>query len=375
MPRHGIFVAERLRHLLATGEVESSIMAPVPWFPWRSEKFGSYGAFSRVPKKDVFNGRQVSHPRYPLIPKVGMTLAPALLAAASYRAIRRSFGSLDDFDLIDAHYFYPDGVAAALLGRWFDKPVMITGRGSDLNLIPQYRLARRQIRWATRQAKALVTVSGALGQRLIELGAEREKVSVLRNGVDLNKFRPLDRDFIRKDLDFRRKILLSVGNLVALKGHDLAIESLSDLQEAELVIIGSGPLENHLRNLARTRHLEDRVRFVGTLSQEELVRYYNGADCLVLCSSREGMPNVLLESLACGTPVVATPVGGNVEVITSKAAGVLMHDRSAGALVAAVRNLFAGEPDRMKTRDFAKKFDWSDTVSGILQLFEKHGRL
>jgi teichuronic acid biosynthesis glycosyltransferase TuaC len=372
MPRHGIFVAERLRHLLATGKVDSTIMAPVPWFPWTSSQFGSYGVVARVPAEEMFEGNRVIHPRYPLIPKVGMTVAPALLAAASYLAVRREFGNLDAFDLIDAHYIYPDGVAAALLGRWFDKPVIITGRGSDVNLIPQYRLARRQILWAARTANELVTVSDALGRRLVELGAQREKISVLRNGVDLKKFRPLDRDSVRKELHLTRKTLLSVGNLVELKGHHLAIESLAELRETELVIIGSGPLEDHLRRVAHARRVGDRVRFVGTMNQEELVRYYNGADCLVLCSSREGMANVLLESLACGTPVVATPVGGNAEVIRDEVAGVLMQERSTEALVNAVRRLFAGDLERERTRDYAKMLDWSETTNGTLQLFEKY---
>src|SRR6056297_2530007 len=108
MPHHGIFVAERLRHVLDTGKVEAAVLAPVPWFPLTGEKYGQYGRFARVAAEESFESCAVYHPKYPLIPRFGMSSAPAFLALASRRAVRRRFGDLRDFDLIDAHYFYPD---------------------------------------------------------------------------------------------------------------------------------------------------------------------------------------------------------------------------------------------------------------------------
>ena len=370
MPGFGIFVAERLRHLLASGRLTSTVVAPVPWFPFQGQRFGSYSAYARVPIEETVSGCRVLHTRYPVIPKLGMSIAPALLALASYSATRRLAAEGGGFDLIDAHYFYPDGVAACLLGHWLDKPVVITARGSDLNLIPRYRLARRQIQWAIRRASALVTVSDALRGRLLELGAPETKISVLRNGVDLERFRPVDRAAARERLRVAGRTLLSVGNLIELKGHDIAIDALVTMADTSLIIAGSGPLETQLRDLASRRGVGDRVRFAGALDQTELRDYYSAADCLVLCSSREGMANVLLESLACGTPVVATSVGGNPEVISSPAAGVLMKDRSAPALVAALRSLFENYPAREATRAYGQRFSWSATVDGLLRVFD-----
>ena len=374
MPRHGIFVAERLKHLLASGRIEAAVMAPVPWFPFESERFGAYSRFARVPREEEFEACPVLHPRYPVIPKIGMSLAPVLLAIASYRTLRRHSDMIDGFDVIDAHYFFPDGVAASLLGRWLKKPVIITGRGTDLNLLPKFRLPRLQIQWAIEQATALVTVSDALRQRLLDLGALPEKTSVLRNGVDLEVFRPLDRPLLRKELGMRGRTLLSVGNLVELKGHDIAIDALREMPETELVIVGAGPIKEQLESRARRLRVSDRVRFTGTLSQTELVRYYNAADCLVLCSSREGMPNVILESLACGTPVVATPVGGVPEIVKDRVAGVLMEQRSPARLVAAIAELFARYPGARATRAYAEQFGWAPTVDGLLTLLERAGR-
>ena len=150
-PNHGIFVQTRLRQLLASGQAQSLVVAPVPWFPLRHPRFGQYARFAKVPAAETRFDIKVVHPRYTLLPKVGMTLAPVLLAQAMKPVIGRIIDEGYDFDLIDAHYFYPDGVAAVMLARHFNKPVVVTARGSDISLIPQYRLPRKMIQWAARQ--------------------------------------------------------------------------------------------------------------------------------------------------------------------------------------------------------------------------------
>src|ERR1700722_6941003 len=122
-PNHGIFVENRLRHLIATGEAVSTVLAPVPWFPFGAARFGAWARFARVPRREQRHGLDVHHPRYPVIPRFGMSLAPLLLYWASRRALGRA-GLV--FDVIDAHYVYPDGVAAVWLGRHFGKPGGIT---------------------------------------------------------------------------------------------------------------------------------------------------------------------------------------------------------------------------------------------------------
>ena len=369
-PAHGIFVETRLRQLAASGQVESTVVAPVPWFPFTHPSFGAYAAQARAPRAETRNGIEVLHPRFPALPKIGMTLAPFLL----YRAVRPLVESLRrerSFDLLDAHYFYPDGVAAAMLGRRLNIPTVITARGSDVNLIAQYRLPRRMIRWAARQADAVVAVSQALKDKLTTLGVEHERIHVLRNGVDLELFHADDRDDVRAELRLRRPTLLSAGNLFAFKGHGLVIEALSLLPECELVIAGDGPDRGTFEALARQRGVSERVRFVGSLEQQDLRRYYCAADALLLASSREGWPNVLLEAMACGTPVVATAVGGVPEIVTSADAGAMVKERSAAALASAVRELLARPRERTATRRFAEQFGWDATSKGQLQLFRQ----
>jgi teichuronic acid biosynthesis glycosyltransferase TuaC len=168
-PHHGIFVQNRLRHLVATGHVNARVVAPVPWFPFSGPFFGRYAKFAKVIPREIRAGLAVEHPRYLLLPKIGMSTAPGSLASACYPALRRLQGDRE-FDLIDAHYFYPDGVAAIRLGRRLKKPVVITARGTDVNLIPQFAGPRRMIVEAARQAAGIIAVSQALKDAIVGLG-------------------------------------------------------------------------------------------------------------------------------------------------------------------------------------------------------------
>ena len=368
-PNHGIFVETRLRHLVGSGAVEARVVAPVPWFPFAGKRFGAYGDFARVPAAETRFGLDVRHPRYAVIPKIGMNAAPMLMARAARGEIARMIDTGYDFDLIDAHYFYPDGVAAVKLGQYFNKPVVITARGSDISLIPQFAGPRRMIQWAAANAAAMITVCDALKGELVELGADAAKVTPLRNGVDLQRFQPGDRAALREELGIEGFTLLSVGHLVELKGHDLAIGALALLPGVSLMIAGSGIERQRLEALALALGVQERVRFLGAVPQAELPRYYGAADALVLASSREGWANVLLESMACGTPVVATRVWGTPEVVASADAGVLMDERSRQGVADAVNALRQAYPAHAATRRYAEQFSWDATTEGQLTLF------
>ncbi len=370
-PNHGIFVETRLRKLVGSGQVVANVVAPVPWFPSSSTRFGRYAAFAQVARQEIRHGIQVLHPRYPLLPKIGMTLAPLLLALAVKPLIERMIREGNDFDLIDAHYYYPDGVAAVLLGRIIGKPVVITARGSDVNLLSGFALPRKMILWAAERAAATITVSAALKTVLTGLGADADKIHVFRNGVDTQLFHPIDRILERARLGLKGRVFLSVGNLVNNKGHDLVIRALREFPEACLLVIGEGEEARNLNSLARSLAIQDRVRFLGAMPQKELARYFGMADALVLASSREGWPNVLLEAMACGTPVVAANVGGTPEIVTAPQAGVLMNERSVTGVVEASRRLFENYPNREHTRRYAEGFSWDDTTSRQLALFER----
>jgi glycosyltransferase involved in cell wall biosynthesis len=209
--------------------------------------------------------------------------------------------------------------------------------------------------------------------RLAELGADPAKLHVMRNGVDLERFQPIDQGRARELLNLGdERVLLSVGHLVELKGHHLAIEALASLpKNFILVIAGAGPELGSLRALAEANGLTQRVHFVGQVPNEQLKYLYSAADALVLCSSREGWANVLLESMACGTPVIATNICGTPEVVSTPDVGRLMLNRTPEALVDACSSLFSALPHRNTVRNYATHFSWDETSQAQIKLFRE----
>jgi len=371
-PNHGVFVENRLRHLVAGGEAESTVLAPVPWFPSRSPCFGAWARYAAIPGQEMRHGLQVHHPRFVALPRIGMLSGPVCLYHSARAALARLVRDGLEFDVIDAHYLYPDGVAAVWLGRHFGKPVVLTARGSDTSLLPRYRVPRRLIRSAIAGADAIIAVSAGLKDGLLALGAPAEKVTVLRNGVDLDTFRPVaDRAAVRAGLGLTGPTLLSVGLLIERKGHHLVIAALPSLPGHTLLIAGEGPDREALLALARRLGVADRVRLLGPRPHAELPLLYTAADVLVLASSREGWANVLLESMACGTPVVAGPAWGSREAVSAPEAGLVLGEATPERIAEGVRRLLAAPPDRAATRAHAERFGWDETTAGQLGLFRR----
>jgi glycosyltransferase involved in cell wall biosynthesis len=368
-PNHGVFVENRLRHLLASGRARSTVVAPVPWFPSQSALFGRWARDANVSRHEMRHGVMVHHPRFPAIPRAGMSIAPFLLYRAALPFLQRLMLRGSRLDAIDAHYMYPDGVAAVWLGQTLGLPTVVTARGTDINLIPRYAVPRALIRRAIDGAAALIAVSAALKRELVALGAPDHKITVLRNGVDTSLFHPMDRGATRAALGLTRPTLLSVGHLIERKGHHCIIEAMTRLPDFDLLIIGEGPERTRLASMIARLGLQGRVRLLGATPHAELPALYSAADILVLASSREGWANVLLEALACGTPVVASNVWGNPEVVRGAAAGIIAEENSPDGICSAVRRLQANLPARTLTRAYAEQFSWDATTEGQLALF------
>ena len=370
-PRHGIFVESRLLQLQRYRDVHARVIAPVPWFPSSAKCFGEYALFARTPRWEMRSGNLVGHPRYLMIPRVGMYIQPFAIATTVISQIKRWGREGFEYDLIDAHYFYPDGVAAALVAKALGRPLIITARGTDVNLIGGFGLARKWILRSACQAEAVITVSAALRDKLVSLGLEPKHITVLRNGVDLKIFEPVPKQTARRAIGIPdRQLIVMVGNLVPEKGHDLVLTALTELPGIYLAIVGEGPERRNLDNLIDKYGLRDRVRFLAVRPQSELKWVYSAADVLVLASTREGWPNVLLEAMACGTPVVATDVGGVREIVTDHCAGRVVERRDAKELAHCVRAVLEEKHSPDQTRRFAERFGWDETSEGQMKIFE-----
>lgn len=372
-PKHGIFVHTRLKHLLnAYPNIKATVIAPVPWFPFAWKRFGEYAKYARVPEKENIDGITVYHPKYIVIPKVGMYLTPFFLS----RSIKRIVQSLlngQSIDVIDGHYFYPDGVAIERVAAQFNIPFTCTARGTDINLIPSFPKALRMLQPVFNNAAHMMSVCQALKDEMLDIGVDGKRVSVMRNGVDLSLFRSSDDDEqyrLKQELNLSTPhLIISVGWLIERKGHHLIIEALQALPSVTLVIAGSGPDLEELKKIAKKLGVYARVRFLGALSQPELNTWFRRADLSVLASSREGWANVLLESMASGTPVVATKVWGTPEVVQTKAAGVLV-ERTPSAIAQGVTSLLQNKTSRDETRRYAEQFSWNETCDGLYKIFE-----
>ncbi len=366
-PAHGVFVENRLDAFRRHSNAEIRVIAPVPWFPSTLRVFGRYARHAAAPFAEERRGIEVRHPRYFLPPKIAMDYAPSALARIFEREARALIAEGWDFDLIDAHYLYPDGVAAVRVARALGKPIVLTARGSDATLFPTYPRQRHLILDAIRKADGVVAVAAALKDELVKIGAPAEKIAVLRNGVDLELFKPLERDRLRAKHNLTGKVIASVGSLIERKGHDVVIRAVAAIPDATLLIAGEGEEEGRLKALAKKLGVEARVRFLGQLAHEDLAELYNAADALALASTREGWPNVLLEAMACGTPAVASGAGGNREVIRASEAGRIA-ERTGEAFAAALADVFSSA-DRAATRRYAEAHSWNETSKGLSALF------
>jgi teichuronic acid biosynthesis glycosyltransferase TuaC len=371
MPQFGLFVHRRAEAVARRG-VQLRAVAPVPYFP-RFLPVPRWRAYAQVPAEERLGKMQVTHPRYLHAPGPGMYTQAWSLAHATLphlRALRHEF----DFELIDAHYIYPDGVAAVHMARALGVPCVLTARGSDINLLPRHALVRRQIQDALQHADAIVAVSGALGTSMLRLGAPEQRLHVVPNGVDRDLFHYGETGPARRKIGIfsDEKLLLSVGNLNELKGHALVVEAVARLRargiRVSYHIIGAGEEEGRLEARIAALGLTDCVHLQGPVANERLRPWYQAASLFVLASSREGWPNVLNEALACGTPVVATKVGVVPEIVRHGDNGLLM-ERSVEAIADALEAGLARDWDRRALAAAAARTSWGDVAARLVELF------
>ena len=370
-PTLGTFVRERMFRVAK--ECNLKVVAPVPWFPFARYLKPNYRPI--VPRKEIQQGIEVYHPRFFSVPGVlkcldGLFLFLSLLSPL--KRIRKDF----DFDIIDAHFSYPEGLGAVLLARFFNRPVTITLRGTIVPL-SKYFLRRVQIVYALRKATKIFSVSNSLKKKAVSLGIESSKILPIPNGVDMEKFFPVPKDEERQELGLPldKKIIISVGGLVKRKGFHRVIAVLPEVtekyREILYVIVGGptveGDLGPELREQVKELNLDDHVHFTGTLPYDKVRKWLNAADIFCLATSNEGWANVFFEALACGKPVVTTKVGGNEEVVKSADYGILVDLDDQKQLKDAIIEALKKKWDHGKIIKYASENNWENVARKVLQ--------
>ncbi|MGQ0660429.1 glycosyltransferase [Sphingosinicella sp.] len=355
-PTLGLFVERQSRGLAAREDVELEVVSAVGLPVWPLSLHPHYAPLAALPERETWKDLTVHRPRFRVWPGIGGSGAARRMADALLPVLRR-IRERFPFDVIDAEFFWPDGPAAVRLGAALGVPVSIKARGADIHHWTMQPGIGEQIVAAGRAADGLLAVSAALKADMVAIGMPAEKIRVHHTGVDLERFRPLDRAAAKAALGVSGPLLVSAGHLIARKGQKLAIGALASLPEATLMLVGDGPDRAALERRAAEADVAGRVRFLGVRPHEELPALLAAADVTVLPSASEGLANVWVESLACGTPVVTTDVGGAPDVIDRPEAGRLVP-REPAAIAAAVAELLAEPPDQEVVRAKAARFSW-----------------
>ena len=302
------------------------------------------------------------------------------MANGSLPTITARFHNGVPFDVIDAHFVYPDGFAAVQIGRKLNRPVVVTARGSDVTRNKHLPHIRPLLSEVMRSATRLIAVSEELRDDFIELGAAPEKIHVIPNGIDPDNFHPMPREVACQQLGLQPEDcwLVSVGRLDHNKGQWLILEALKKIGREELArrhiklaLIGQGEDREKLVEASRSAGLDAIVHFAGQLQPEKICSWYNAAAVKILASRREGSPNVVLEALACGTPVVASQAGRNALVIQAGKQGFLFPPENAAALQAALLSALDHEWNRQAIAQYGSQRDWTTVareVEGVLHL-------
>lgn len=320
----GIYIKKLITALAQRDRVSISVPIPyVPAFMKRSRR----GFYVEIARTERLDGLEINYPRFVIIPGVLRFLHGPFLFVSVFPFYRRLIRETRP-DILLGFWTFPDGFANVLMAKWFGLPVVIGCLGSDINQLTRPRIQRALIGWALRNCDQVLAVSEALkGEIVGRLGVVPERVTVLPNGIEVDRFIPQDRDAMRKSLGLNTsdRIAICVARLEPVKGVDLLIRAFARIQHKRerLVVIGDGSEMERLKALIAELGMSERVQLLGARPHEEISRWINAADLLVLSSRTEGWPNVLMEAFACGKPVAAFRVGGVAEIVNHPALGIL----------------------------------------------------
>jgi len=375
-PTAGLFIRERMfriaRHLPLV------VVAPQPWFPFQGLIRSIRPHFRPpLPEKEFQQGVVVHRPKFFSIPGLFKSWDGWLLSLSLLPFMRRLHQEFA-YDIIDAHFGYPDGYAAVQIGKQLKVPVTITMRGTEARHAEDNKL-RPFLVEALKGAVRVFTVSDSLRRLAVKLGVGTGKALVIANGVDVEKFYPVDKKLARRKygLPMDARVMITVGGLVERKGFHRVIEAMPELlhQNPNLhyLIVGGGSSEGDwsakLETMVKGKGLVEQVHFLGVIPPEELRWPLSASDLFVLSTRNEGWANVILEAMACGLPVVASDVGGNAEIVCAAHLGTIVPYDVPVALQQAINKALAHKWQHDKIVAYARDNNWEKRVTLLIEIF------
>jgi glycosyltransferase involved in cell wall biosynthesis len=375
-PGFGVFVGNQMRAVAARGDVDLTVVSPLGMPPWPLSLREPYARLRAIPPLSDAAGLLVNYPRFTLIPKIGGDSNPRRIARAVLPLVRRLHAERP-FDLMDAEFFFPDGPAAALIARELALPLTIKARGADIHYWGGRPKALSQIRAAADQSAGLLAVSRALREDMIALGMAAERITVHYTGLDRERFHPMDRRAARaqvapllRGVSSEERLLVTPGALIPRKGQRFVIGALANLPGTHLALAGAGEDDAMLRAYARDQGVADRVHFLGQIGHDTLPALMSAADVVVLPSASEGLANVWVEALACGTPIVVPAIGGAEELLRDRSAGRLV-ERDAKSIAAAVKDILRAPPSQQEVAANVSQFSWQTNAENLVGFWKR----
>ncbi|MEQ1637569.1 MAG: glycosyltransferase family 4 protein [Methylococcales bacterium] len=368
-PQRATFNRQQLERLALHYDLE--VLVPVSWLDWLKAR--QQGLDTTTPTSSVAT-RYFS---YFYVPKLFRWSYGFTLLLSTLKVVSRITGK-NRPQVIYTPWAYPDGLAAVILGRLLGIPVVLKVLGTDINEFPNIAGVKPQIVWALKNAAAVIAVSQDLAGKVIALGATKTKTHVIYDGVDPSRFKPLDKQACREQLglDVNAKVIVYVGNLLTTKGCLDLIESFAQLKQqipdALLVYVGKGDAcAAKITARANSLRLMEAVKLVGTQPHAVVASWMGAADLVVLPSYNEGVPNVLLEAMACGRPIVATNVGGIPEVVPDFA-GMLTAPGDINAIAEALKSVLATKWDIGKIIAHVSQFTWERNIRQLQAVLDSN---
>ena len=342
-----------LRAMRRYADVE--VIAPIPYYPAPLvSRFPALRELASVPRSEYDDdGSVVLHPRTLHLPRVGRALYAGLFGASMLAPLARLVRERR-YDAMLSAWAYPDGTAAVALGRLLGIPTAVRVMGSDINDYAQQPWRRPQIAWAMRNTERVIAVSKHLKKEVEKLGARPERVIWVPTGIDATKFFAVDRKEARRQLGIEHDapVIVVPGRLAPEKGVSFFVDAMSKLDRssvfrpARAILVGDGSERPRLVEQIAKQGLGDRIELAGFQPEARMRLYCSAADLVCLPSLEEGWPDALMESFACGCPIVASDVGGVSEIISLTGAGLMAKAGDADDLARALGEGLARNWDR-----------------------------